>query len=65
MAVGVAKPKAQGQAMMRTVIKMVNAFMPVGCGPTKYQMKAAKLAIAITIGTKTLEILSANFWAGA
>jgi hypothetical protein len=52
MAVGVASPRAQGQAIMRTATKFRIAKVRVGCGPTKYQITNVAEAIPITAGTK-------------
>ncbi|MPM10760.1 hypothetical protein SDC9_57094 [bioreactor metagenome] len=51
MAVGVAKPNAQGQAMTKTDIVMVSAKIQDSC-PKKYQASPAKTASTMTIGTK-------------
>ena len=50
IAVGVAKPKAHGQAITNTDIKIVSA--KVLLSPEKYQAKLAITAKPITIGTK-------------
>ena len=49
--VGVARPKAHGQAMIRIVIRIVNANKNVA-PKTKYQRPNASSAIAITAQTK-------------
>ncbi|MPN38736.1 hypothetical protein SDC9_186261 [bioreactor metagenome] len=51
IAVGVARPKAQGQAITRTDINMVKANTPVS-PPNQYQAAAERIEIVITIGTK-------------
>ena len=62
MATGVAKPKAQGQAITKTDIPIPKPKV----NPSNI-VKIIKLinAIPITIGTKKNEILSANFEIGA
>ncbi len=50
IAVGVAKPKAHGQAITNTDINIVSA--KVLLSPEKYQAKLAITAKDITIGTK-------------
>ncbi len=50
IAVGVAKPIAQGQAIIKTAIKTVRANK--NPNPAKYQTKNEILAITITAGTK-------------
>ena len=72
-AVGVAKPIAQGQAITRTATVLISArasrvgssapCIMIFCGAggcTKNQTKKVIRAIPITIGTNTVEILSAN-----
>lgn len=63
MATGVARPKAQGQEITKTLIKIEreNSKSP----PFKYQYIAEVTAIKITQGTKIPEILSASFAIGA
>ena len=46
MAVGVARPMAQGQAMMTTVTKASRARVTAGSGPKKYQIRKVSTAIA-------------------
>ena len=62
--VGVARPKAHGQAIIRIVIKIVNANKNVA-PKTKYQRPNASNAIAITAHTKYPEITSARRAIGA
>jgi hypothetical protein len=50
IAVGVARPRAQGQAMTRTAIRIESAKTSVW--PAISQAAAARTAIAKTIGTK-------------
>ena len=64
IAVGVARPSAQGQAMMRTDANATVAKSARGSGPTTYQATHVATAIAITTGTKTPEMRSASFWIG-
>ena len=64
IAVGVARPKAHGQAITRTEIMIVREKIHVS-PPTKYHIPPATRAKVITIGTNTPDILSANFAIGA
>ena len=52
-AVGVAKPRAQGQAMIRTVTSAIVAKRRAGSGPTSNHTTKAAIARAMTIGTNT------------
>ena len=62
-AVGVASPRAHGQAMISTATAAVNAAdaSPVSAS----QPTSVASEIAITIGTKTAEIRSTSRWIGA
>ena len=64
IAVGVAKPKAQGQAITSTAIIIFREKLQ-DTSPTKYHKIPAISAKTITIGTNTPEILSASFAIGA
>ena len=57
---GVAKPSAQGQAMISTVVAETIAKATLGSGPKFSQINALNTAIIITVGTKYAEITSAN-----
>src|SRR3989344_4582493 len=59
MAVGVAKPKAHGQAITITAVKAINAKDNVAPS-TKYQTVKVMIAKTITTGTNQAEILSAT-----
>ena len=63
IAVGVAKPKAQGQEMTNTEIAIERANSAPW--PTNSQMMAANTAMLITTGTKIPLILSASLAIGA
>ena len=63
IAVGVAKPKAHGQEITNTAIPIDKANSNEY--PRSNQVIVAIIAIAITTGTKTLLILSANLAIGA
>ena len=63
MAVGVASPKAQGQAITKTAMKIDNAKTPVS--PANNQANEEIMASPITIGTKYDEIISAILAIGA
>ncbi len=52
MDVGVARPSAQGQAMINTVIDVTSAKSSWGDGPKTNQMAKLQMATRITIGTK-------------
>ena len=63
MAVGVARPSAQGQAITKTATKTVSAkAMPL---PAISQAAAATIAITATVGTNQPEITSASRAIGA
>src|SRR3989338_1988421 len=70
MAVGVANPSAQGQAITSMLTNDTSAYESA-CAKPKYDVPitnhvpSERKARAITIGTNTAEILSANFWIGA
>ena len=63
IATGVASPSAHGQLITRTEIAL-ESEKPIGY-PTNIHIKYVITAIAITIGTKTPETLSASFAIGA
>ena len=63
MAVGVARPMAQGQAMTSTLVNTLST-KDTSC-PAISQTMAASTAIAITMGTKTPATLSAILEMGA
>ncbi len=63
MAVGVARPRAQGQATKRTAVKTVRE--KGSPAPAMSHMRAAVKAIIITVGTKMAETLSARRAIGA
>ena len=70
IAVGVANPSAQGQAITMTDIKAISANINGEVGRSAYppkihQPKKDNIAIPITTGTKILETLSANRCTGA
>src|SRR5450759_1245884 len=62
---GVARPRAQGQAMINTDTAAISAWANLGSGPKKYQTTNATRAMAITAGTKYPDTTSASFWIGA
>jgi len=64
MAVGVARPNAQGQAITNTAIKIVKANTSVS-PPAKYHANADNTAITNTTGTKYPETISAICAIGA
>jgi 5'-methylthioadenosine phosphorylase len=52
MEVGVASPREQGQAMMRTATKLRKAYVREGWGPKKYQMRKVAIEAAKKLGMK-------------
>ena len=65
MAVGVANPMAQGQAMTRTPTAFVSAWTKAGAGPQPHQIPNVTAAMARIIGTNTEATRSARRWIGA
>ncbi|MNX94006.1 hypothetical protein D3C86_1262210 [compost metagenome] len=65
MAMGVARPMAQGQAMTSTATAAVRALAQSPGAPTKNQPTKVARAIPTTMGTKTAETLSTSRWMGA
>ena len=65
IAVGVARPIAQGQAMTTTAMKAVRARVIRGSGPARNQIAKVSPATISTSGTKTSLIRSARRWIGA
>ncbi len=51
MDIGVARPSAQGQAMMSTETATTSPYASAGAGPSTAQTIKATIAIAITAGT--------------
>ena len=60
MAIGVARPSAQGQAMTSTAMAVVRAKASRGSGPMNSQKANVVAAMTITIGTNTLAIRSTS-----
>lgn len=60
MAVGVARPIAQGQAINRTLTAATNAKLSAGSGPTMSQVAKAINATTMTMGTNTPAMRSAG-----
>ena len=54
MEVGVARPKAQGQAMIRTATKFSIAKRSAGLGPKIHHARNVSTATPMTVGTKIL-----------
>ena len=65
IAVGVASPIAQGQAITSTATALVSAKSAAGAGPRSHQTTKVTAAMARTIGTKTAATRSAIRWIGA
>ena len=74
-AVGVANPKAQGQAITNTAIKFERAFPQIGSGPSKNQIKKGRAgtrellrffkdgySIALMIDQRVSEGIKSNFY---
>ena len=60
-AVGVARPSAQGHAMIRMLMVVINAYVSEGSGPAKNQIEKVIAASTMTTGTKMAAILSTSF----
>ena len=58
MDIGVASPRAQGQATISVLTATSNAFASRGSGPTNAQTIAATTATAMTAGTNHADTLS-------
>ncbi len=50
--IGVARPRAQGQAMMSTATALMSAYAMAGSGPTSDQTMKVVIAVRMTAGTK-------------
>ena len=61
MAVGVAKPNAQGQAIINTVTIANNPLVKPFVGAKNIHATKAIIEILIIVGTKNRAILSTNF----
>ncbi len=62
IAIGVARPRAQGQAMMRTETAATSACAKRGSGPTTAHVAKATAATATTAGTNHAATASARRW---
>ena len=62
---GVARPRAHGQAMMRTLTAATSAKLKRGSGPNIDQATKARTATRMTSGTNQLDTRSARRWIGA
>ncbi len=65
IAVGTARPMAQGQAMISTDTAEVNARTAGAASARRYHATKVAIAIEITAGTNTALIRSASRWSGA
>src|SRR6202140_2093036 len=63
--IGVARPSAQGQAMIRTATAATRAWGNAGDGPQASHATNAATATMITAGTNQPATLSASRWIGA
>ncbi len=57
---GVAKPSAQGQAIIRTATELTIAYAIAGCGPTNAHTMNVITATATTVGTNQDATTSAS-----
>jgi hypothetical protein len=62
---GVARPSAQGQAMISTATALTSASASRGSGPRVAQTAKVTAATATTVGTKYADTRSASRWMGA
>ena len=58
--IGVASPKAQGQAMIKTATAFTSAWASRGSGPHVDQMRKVITDATITIGTNHPDTVSAS-----
>ena len=65
IAVGVASPRAHGQAMMSTVTAVTTPSVKAGSGPNAHHPANVSVAMPSTMGTKTEAMRSASAWIGA
>ena len=65
IAVGVASPMAQGQAISSTLTAATKAWASAGAGPSHSQIAKVASAVPITAGTKTAAMRSAMRWMGS
>ncbi|MNN85341.1 hypothetical protein D3C81_2026160 [compost metagenome] len=65
MEVGVARPMAQGQAMIRTATALTRAKVSAGDGPKKSQAAKVSAATRKTAGTNHMVTLSTRAWIGS
>ena len=63
--IGVARPSAQGQAMISTDTAAATAKTRAGSGPQTSQAAKDRIAIRTTVGTNTEDTRSASPWMGA
>ena len=52
IAIGVARPRAHGHAIIRTATKLTRAKLKAGIGPKKYHIMKVTMATTATAGTK-------------
>ncbi len=63
--IGVARPRAHGQAMINTATAASRALANRGSGPSSHQAAPAAAAVVITAGTNQAATRSASRWMGA
>src|SRR5206468_1859260 len=63
--IGVARPRAHGQAMMRTATALTTAYAKRGSGPKNPHPSDVTTAMSTTAGTNQDETTSARRWMGA
>ena len=57
--IGVASPRAHGQAMISTATALSSARVRLGCGPNMLQTAKVRAAMAMTAGTNSADTESA------
>jgi hypothetical protein len=63
--IGVARPSAQGQAMIKTATALAMAYASEGSGPSHNHSPKVTAAATSTAGTNHAATLSASAWIGA
>ena len=59
--IGVARPRAHGQAMINTATALIRAWVSFGSGPTSAQIMNVTIDMPTTVGTKYAATTSARF----
>ena len=63
--IGVASPKAQGQAIIKTLTAAIKAWLNAGTGPKIIQTIKVRTETSITAGTNHPATISESLWIGA